>query len=77
MKLLATEERKARPWLSLVASQVESLRFGIVQIMVHDARVVQIDRTEKLRFDSAEASPLAAIGAEGNTGREHALLKPE
>ena len=67
MNSLATEERKAQPWLSLVASQVESLRFGIVQIVVHDSRVVQIDRTEKLRFDSADASPAAATIAQGKT----------
>jgi hypothetical protein len=38
------------PWLELVAEQVSNLRFGVVQITVHDARVVQIERTEKLRL---------------------------
>ena len=28
---------------------------GVVQIVVHDARVVQIERTEKIRFDKTEA----------------------
>jgi hypothetical protein len=38
-------------WLNVVQQKVETLRFGIVQIVVHDSRVVQIDRTEKTRLD--------------------------
>lgn len=38
-------------WLELLKEQVGSLQFGIVQIVVHDRRVVQIERTEKFRFD--------------------------
>jgi hypothetical protein len=37
-------------WLDVVAEQVGKLRFGVVQIVVHDSRVVQIDRTEKVRL---------------------------
>ena len=51
-----TEEERA--WLSIVRQQVRSLHFGVVQIVVHNAQVVQIDRTEKLRL--TEASRLAA-----------------
>ena len=53
-----TEEE--RTWLSLVRQQVRSLRFGVVQIVVHNAKVVQIERTEKLRLN--EAGRLAAEG---------------
>jgi len=38
-------------WLELVRKQVVSLRFGMVLIVVHDSRVVQIERTEKVRLD--------------------------
>jgi hypothetical protein len=31
---------------------VESLRFGVVQLVVHDGRVTQIERTEKTRLPS-------------------------
>jgi hypothetical protein len=31
-------------WLELVRQNVESLRFGVVQIVVHDSRVTQIGR---------------------------------
>jgi hypothetical protein len=40
-------------WLQLVREQVRSLKFGHVQITVHESRVVQIERIEKLRFDKA------------------------
>jgi len=42
-----------RAWVSLVRRQVRSLRFGVVQIVVHNAQVVQIERTEKLRLNEA------------------------
>lgn len=39
-------------WLRSVQQQVESLRFGVVQITVHDSRVVQVEKTERVRFDT-------------------------
>jgi hypothetical protein len=41
-------------WLELVAQQVKSLRYGVVEIVVHDSRVIQIERTERLRLDKAQ-----------------------
>lgn len=37
-------------WEELVHQQVNSLRFGVVQIVVHESKVVQIEKTEKLRL---------------------------
>jgi hypothetical protein len=42
-------------WLALVRSQVKDLRFGVVQLTVHDGRVTQIERTEKTRLVSERA----------------------
>jgi hypothetical protein len=39
-------------WVALVREKVESLRFGVVQIIVHDCKVTQIERTEKTRLDA-------------------------
>ncbi len=39
-------------WLALVKAQVQDLRFGVVQLVVHDGRVTQIERTEKTRLGS-------------------------
>jgi hypothetical protein len=38
-------------WLEMVRRQVGSLRYGVVQIVVHDARVTQIEKTERLRLE--------------------------
>ena len=43
-------------WLSLVREKVETLRYGVVQIVVHDSRVTQIERTERTRLGSVEGS---------------------
>ena len=42
---------ESQPWLDLVREQVGSLAYGVVQITVHNARVTQIDRTERTRLD--------------------------
>ena len=39
-------------WLELVRQQVGSLRYGVVQIVVHDAHVTQIEKTERVRLDN-------------------------
>ena len=39
-------------WLEIVRQKVESLNFGVVQILVHDRKVTQIERTEKTRVDA-------------------------
>jgi hypothetical protein len=41
-------------WIGIVRKQVESLRFGVVQITVHESRVVQIEKTEKVRIEKSE-----------------------
>ena len=47
--------RKDNPeWLSLVREKVETLRYGVVQIVVHDSRITQIERTERTRLGSME-----------------------
>jgi len=37
-------------WLALVAEKVKSLHYGVVQIVVHDSRIVQVERTERFRL---------------------------
>ena len=37
-------------WLEVVRRNVASLRFGSVQITVHDGRVTQVESIEKTRF---------------------------
>ena len=43
-------------WLRVVQNKVETLRYGVVQLVVHDGRVTQIERTEKTRIYSPSAN---------------------
>ncbi len=38
--------------LDEIIRAVEALRFGAIEITVHDGRVTQIERREKIRFQS-------------------------
>ena len=51
----ASEVSEVPSWLSLVAEKVKSMRFGVVQIIIHDSKVVQIERTERTRFDAPQS----------------------
>jgi hypothetical protein len=44
-----SEGQKAE-WLEIVRKNVAALRFGSVQITVHDGRVTQVESIEKTRF---------------------------
>jgi len=41
-------------WLELVVQDVKSLRYGVVEIVVHDSRVIQLEKTERVRLDKTE-----------------------
>lgn len=43
-------------WLEVVLQNASKLRFGTVQIVVHDGKVTQVERIQRTRFTpSAEA----------------------
>ncbi len=35
-----------------ILQSLQHLRFGTLEIVVHDGRVVQVEKSEKLRFDT-------------------------
>jgi hypothetical protein len=41
----------AANWQELVQRRVKGLRYGVVQIVVHDSQVTQIETTERVRLD--------------------------
>jgi hypothetical protein len=43
-------------WLAIVRAKVEGLRYGVVQLVVHDGKVTQIERTEKTRLGGPGAA---------------------
>ena len=36
--------------LEQIKEAVENIRFGSIEIVIHDSKIVQIERKEKLRF---------------------------
>ena len=41
-------------WARRIQEIVEGMRYGTIQITVHDGRIVQIERTEKFRHDRTD-----------------------
>ncbi len=48
---LKAKNSDALKWLDLVIQHVGSLRYGVVEIVVHDSRVIQIEKTERVRLE--------------------------
>jgi hypothetical protein len=48
-------DRDQPTWVETLLDAVRQLRFGSVEITVHDGRIVQIERKEKLRFETPTA----------------------
>ncbi len=56
----STEEITAESWLEIVRRKVSAIRFGSVQITVHEGRVTQVESLEKTRIapEKAESTPV-------------------
>ena len=49
--LVLTQPKADEQNLTHIASALEGIRYGSIEIVIHDSRIVQIERKEKLRFD--------------------------
>lgn len=47
-------------WNDRIVQSLNGLEYGSVQIVVHDGRIVQIERTERKRFEAEAARRNAA-----------------
>jgi len=45
------QEEVSEKDLAYVISALRGIRFGSVEIVIHDSRIVQIERKEKVRLD--------------------------
>ena len=52
----------SEPWIEVVRQKVAAIRFGSVQITVHEGRVTQVESLEKTRFSATDdaGDPAAA-----------------
>lgn len=39
-----------------ILNAISEIRFGTVEVVIHDSRIVQIEKSEKFRFDSKKTS---------------------
>ncbi len=51
------EDTPTESWLEIVRHKVEAVRFGHVQIIVHEGRVTQVESTEKTRLQNDVITP--------------------
>ncbi|HEY1172272.1 MAG TPA: YezD family protein [Verrucomicrobiae bacterium] len=51
-----TAETAADLWLAAVKEEVAGLRFGTVQVIVHEGEVVQIERVSRRRLGPGQSS---------------------
>ena len=49
-----TEDLSLQPWERRVLSALRGLRFGSIEVVVHDGRIVQIERREKVRLEETD-----------------------
>ena len=50
---IQSEPDSADEILRRIANAISGVRFGSVEVVIQDSRVVQIERKEKFRFDKA------------------------
>jgi hypothetical protein len=50
-------EEHETTWGHAVLQAIRGVRYGSVEVWVHDGRVVQIERREKVRLDGAGSRP--------------------
>ena len=48
--LMDAQSRPNQEDLTHILSALQGVRYGSIEIIIHDSRIVQIDRKEKLRF---------------------------
>ena len=48
--MTATKPHTSEPWIEIIRRKVGAMRFGSVQLTIHDGRVTQVESTEKTRL---------------------------
>jgi len=58
-RLAADETETEREVLREILRSIRSVRYGSIEVVIHEARVVQIERKEKIRFE--RRTPRASV----------------
>ncbi|ASA25355.1 YezD family protein [Paenibacillus donghaensis] len=55
-------------WLARIADLLDNMEFGSLQIVVHEGQIVQMERTERKRFENGSANANTTARYSGETG---------
>ncbi|MBU5347557.1 hypothetical protein AK95_26525 [Paenibacillus sp. LC231] len=59
-------------WLERIASLLNDMEFGSLQIVVHEGQIVQMERTERKRFENTASGAVKTSRASGQQRRTSA-----
>jgi hypothetical protein len=45
------------PWVEIIRQKLASMRFGSIQLVVHEGRVTQVESLERTRIPADSAAP--------------------
>ena len=52
--MTAIKPHTSEPWVEIIRRKVGTMRFGSVQLTIHDGRVTQVESTEKTRLPAEQ-----------------------
>jgi hypothetical protein len=52
-------------WLTRIAELLDNMEFGSLHIVVHEGQIVQMERTERKRFENSNANPRYSVETGG------------
>lgn len=53
-----TDQQDPQTIEQVIRLALKGIRFGSIEIIVHDSKIVQIERKEKTRFDGESSTPI-------------------
>jgi hypothetical protein len=70
MSIISVDTTEIDAWERVVRDAIRRLRYGSVEVLVHDGRVVQVETREKVRF-ADDRRPDDRRRNDENDGRAH------
>lgn len=62
-------------WLDRIAGQLNDMEFGSLHIVVHEGQIVQMERTERKRFENTSSSGAIKSGNAARSGSSRSSLR--
>ncbi|MCM3135163.1 YezD family protein [Paenibacillus polysaccharolyticus] len=56
-------------WLNRIAGQLDDMEFGSLHIVVHEGQIVQMERTERKRFENTSSGNASKSGPRSSSAR--------